>query len=90
MSIRDQNLNEMTDEEIERDLNGLTYTGSPLYMGAISELTRRQLRKLTEAINKFSSDSDKYSSRLVILTWVLVILTVILVISTLVGIKNAL
>jgi len=82
MSIQNQNLNEMTDEEIERDLNGLTYTGSPLYMGAITELTRRQLRKLTDAINKFSNDSDRYSKRLVVLTWVLVILTILLVFST--------
>ena len=88
MSLQNQNLGELSDEQIETELKDYA-TGNPLYMGAVAELTRRQQKKLLDAIGllnahltNFSASSDRYSSKLVFLTRVLIIIGFLTIVVT--------
>lgn len=76
-----EDISKLSDDEIRAE-RVKTYAGSPKDMGLISELSYRQLAKLTSVIDKFSRNSDIYSRRLICLTWCLIILTIILAIPT--------
>ena len=75
----------MNDGQLSDWVSSNSQLGSDASNLAIAELTRRSIVKNEEAtkalsvsINHFSDSSDKYSKRLVFLTWVLVVLTLIL------------
>ena len=71
----------MTDEEIESWLsNNMSGQGAPL---AISILMRRSVKETTNSVNElkkaikeFSASSEKYSNKIVWLTWALVLLSI--------------
>lgn len=91
MYIREKDLHEMTSEEIVDDLarpDNDGFLASPLHRIMLDELTFRQIKNLTGAIDSFSNSSDKSSKKLLWLTWILIILTIALTVMTFVMIKN--
>jgi hypothetical protein len=77
-----EDFGKMTDEELiswqkrNADLYG------PQTKLIISLLTWRSAIKLKEVIEEFNITSEKYSRKIVLLTWVLVFLTVVILIFT--------
>lgn len=86
MANFDKSLPDYTEEELYQRLDNW----DPRY-GALAshELLRRQIVKLTSAIDIFNDSSDKSSKKLVGLTWTLVAFTIVLVGLTLWLIKDA-
>jgi len=85
MTLLDQNITEMEYDEIKVQMGHIS-TGNPLFMGAMSELTRRDLIELRNSlgtlntsVNTLKDSSDGYSKKLVGLTWILVVFTIALV-----------
>lgn len=76
-------LNQMTDKELIRMLNHADLHGStPHYIHR--ELTRRAILQtnkntahLKEAIDHLSQNSDSYSAKIAVLTWVLIVLSLL-------------
>jgi hypothetical protein len=88
MSYRDEPVTKISHEEILKGISE-TYTGSPLHLGLMNELLRRQTEALTEAISKYTTSSDKSSQWIIGLTAALIVLTGVLVWQTSALIKDA-
>ncbi|PIT90038.1 hypothetical protein COU23_00655 [Candidatus Kuenenbacteria bacterium CG10_big_fil_rev_8_21_14_0_10_36_11] len=69
-----------TDEELLDWLDKWTITINQDQQVVITELEKRSIDKLKKLIDSFSSSSERYSKRILFLTWVLVVLTIVLVI----------
>ena len=69
-----------TDEELLDWLDKWTITINQDQQVVITELEKRSIDKLEKLIDSFSSSSERYSKRILFLTWVLVVLTIVLVI----------
>jgi hypothetical protein len=78
-----EDISQLSDVELHAE-RIKTYAGSPKDMGLISELSYRQIAKLTTVTDKFSRDSERASNALILWTKILVGLTVGLVILTVV------
>jgi len=78
-----------SDEELEPWISENAPVGSKASNLAIAELTRRYVKEtkfsiieLKSAIKEFSSSSERYSKKIVILTWALFLSTIVLLILT--------
>jgi len=69
-----------TDEELLDWLDKWTITINQDQQVVITELEKRSIDKLKKLIDSFSSSSERYSKRILFLTWVLVVLIIVLVI----------
>lgn len=73
-------LKNKTDEELLNWLGTWSVTIDQEQRVVATELERRSIEKLKKSIDNFDLNSEKYSKRILFLTWVLVGLTVVLVI----------
>jgi len=81
--LRNTNMHDFknkTDEELLDWLDKWTITINQDQQVVITELEKRSIDKLKKLIDSFSSSSERYSKRILFLTWVLVVLTIVLVI----------